>query len=679
MFASVVALCLVVFGQNCSSGFQGGNKADVSPASPTPLGSPPGIDPTFSFIESAMFTGSTGYKLPYKNYQPTAASIELKFDSSNNPIVRSTCGVFKSSDRGDTFTPMTFAGVESDPRNMYFDGNNVYISTVIGLYKSSNSGLTFQLILDRSKAQNILDSKPSQYKCSSTSLGAAFQTGEILASGDLILVSTSLGILRSTDGGLTFAPVTVVIQGYVMGALQNITRMMKKDNAIYISAAGGGPRNANTFRTFHAGTNEACTMNPALPGGAMIVSTDGGATFGPAPGIGNFDIIQNFDFSPTRTHILASNQHYFSALDGQSFTGSTSTSFSPVAFSYGDAAFPLAATSTRVFTTRSESNRGESLILVESLNDGIKFNDRQIDPQIPASDVVVTGVYARGSDVYITSDKGLYISRDGGATFAIRKRFSSDFCTVPWWQKSTVSGFVGDTIFTLFPGFTPLRSSTDQGKQFTADDVVRPGIPNGENGVYLSHVSNMTSVESTIHFGFYSGGTQVAVTSFDGGKTFQPFAENDPRYNGKKIFFLGGSFGAFYVSADGVDERNQLQILDNNSTYVEAYSVDGRMVVSRYGQGLMVLKGGTVENSYPEAGGFPKIREVGGVIFAIGTVTMVSFDKGKSFQRAKGSPYFGKDIVAFGRKVYLITLSSNSIYESNDSGQSFHPAVGRLE
>lgn len=672
--ATMVALFLMVVSfQNCSQGSGSGtaNPNTSPPTSNVPLDSPPNIPE-----ESTMFTGSTGYKLPYENYQPTSDTTAIQFDSRNNPIVRSACGVFRSSDRGNTFFPMTLSGVEADPFNMYFEGNNVYVSTALGLYKSSNSGVTFQLILDLVKAQKILASKPPQYKCSSIGLGLAFRTDKIWASGDLILVSTGLGILRSTDGGATFNPVTIAIQGYMMPPLQNITKIMQKGTALYISADGGGPQAANNFNTFHVGTDEACTPNPVLPGGAMVVSIDGGATFGPVPGIGSFGIIQNFDFSPTRTHILASNQHYFSELDGQSFIESTSTSFSQSAFSDGSATFPLAATSTRVFATRSGSNR-KSLILIESLNDGITFKDRQIDPQIPVSDLLVTGVYVRESNVYITSDKGLYISRDGGVTFAIQKRFSSDFCTVPWWQNSTVTGFVGDTIFTLFPGFTPLRSSSNQGQLFTADSAARPGIPNGENGIYLSHVANMTSVESSVHFGFYAGKSKIAVSSFDGGKTFQPFVENDPRYNGKRIFFIGGPYGTFYVAGDGVDERNQVQ--SGPELLYGAYSVGGRMIVSRPGQGLTVLKGGQVEHSYPESGGGRvKFREIGGVIFAVGVVTtMVSFDQGQSFQRASGSPYFGTDIFAFGKKVYILT--TNSIYESTDNGRSFHPAVGRLE
>ena len=133
----------------------------------------------------------------------------------------------------------------------------------------------------------------------------------------------------------------------------------------------------------------------------------------------------------------------------------------------------------------------------------------------------------------------------------------------------------------------------------------------------------------------------------------------------------------FYVSADGVDERPQLQALDPASVYIGAYSIGGRMIVSRYGDGLLVLRGNQIEHAYPETGGWPKIREYGGVIYAIGTVTMVSFDKGASFQRAPGSPYFANDLIAFDNKVQLI--SNGSIYESTDGGHNFHLLVGKLE
>lgn len=645
----------------------------VEPAGPV-------LTPTFEPTASLFSSGTASYKFPYQNYQPPVDTLDVVFDSSGNPILRSACGVFKSTDHGNTFAPMSFPGVEAETDKLAFDGSNVYVGTPIGLYKSSNSGTSFQLILDRNKAQAIINSSPPALKCVNISLGPAFPVRQVFADGNLILASTNIGVLRSTDGGTTFAPIVVSNQGYMMPPAHIITKISKKGSSIYISNEWAGPSAANVFNTFHVGTSEACALNPALPGVAMIVSTDGGATFTGAPGVGTLNIIHNYDFSSARTHVLSAYQHYYSSLDGQTFIGSSSTSFSPSVFENSAETYPLAVTPSRVFATRSSSSNRRSLILVESLNDGLTFADRQIDPQVSAADLVVAGVFAHGSDVYLASDHGLYVSRDGGATFPVRKRFSSDFCTLPWWKYSTVRGFVGNNVFAVFPGFTGLRSSTDQGLRFIAglpEDAPPPGIPNGDRDIYLSRLTNMTSIGSSIHWGFNAGGVTKAVSSFDGGKTFQPFVQDDPRYNGKKIYFLGTSFGTFYVSADGVDERPQLQALDPASVYIGAYSIGGRMIVSRYGDGLLVLRGNQIEHAYPETGGWPKIREYGGVIYAIGTVTMVSFDKGASFQRAPGSPYFANDLIAFDNKVQLI--SNGSIYESTDGGHNFHLLVGKLE
>jgi hypothetical protein len=223
--------------------------------------------------------------------------------SGNNLYVIAGGNLAISNDGGNSFRSAT--GIGGTPYCIFADGANLYVGTSIGMYISNNSGASFPIIANQGHPFYVVyESGGTAYGVSNTGLvttnvtvnGVSSTTkpildntygaNGILLNNGILYISTSRGLLISTDGGTTYA----LKNSTQLGSLSNNTTagLGAIGNKVFVATGGGissTTDGGNTFtNNFSPGQSYGLTTNGntvylATFNYGLGVSTDGGTTF----------------------------------------------------------------------------------------------------------------------------------------------------------------------------------------------------------------------------------------------------------------------------------------------------------------------------------------------------------------------------------------------------------------
>lgn len=307
--------------------------------------------------------------------------------------------------------------IVEDPNN----ANIIYIGAPAGgVWKSTDSGATWTPLGDDLAVMGV----------SSIAISAANSNVIYLATGDADGGDTySIGVLKSTDGGLTWAEV-----GNVGGNLKDIVVSPIDEDIVYVASNGG------VYKTIDGGTtwNQVLTGSyrdlELKPGTASTVyaatsdqvrySTDSGATWTLATGIpsgGNRIAMAVTPANNNYVYVLRANGTgdyggiYRSANSGVSFTARNTTTdvFDGSSQSWYDMAIGASATNaesifTGVLNVWRSTNGGTTI-------SGINSWSNPAGAAYTHADIHFLRGY--GNKIYCGSDGGVYRSTNNGTSF----------------------------------------------------------------------------------------------------------------------------------------------------------------------------------------------------------------------------------------------------------------------
>ncbi len=592
-------------------------------------------------------------------------------DDTGNLYANSACGVFKSTDAGNTFSSFNIP-VPNSINGLAFGIGRIYVATD-GFWVSSDGGTTYRNTLNAKIAQSIFANNPPN-TCSQVSFGIGLGVQQLAAQGNFLVLGTGYGLFVSHDGGESFTVPTSISGGYVLPPIQ-ASSIDIVGNKIYVSTNWGDPTNVNT-RPLSGGT---CQSN-SIPYYSVLVSTDGGVTFNSiSSGIAAEPVYQSRN-TPSTIYALGSvgtktTTSYIRSVDSGISWSLPTNSPIPVINNMDLWDFNEILETSQSLFILADANYGTGLgySLFRSSDWGSSFGSK-INLGQADSEIAGFGLAHVGNKLQVMTNQGVLISSDEGNSFSSLKKFSSNFCTYPWWGNIYDATASGNNVYNYT--LQQMRwNSTDGGKTFNQSNPT---------GISESIYEMYASGNSLYELGSHTGNLYV---STDKGATFNgPVGSVADANTGFTIFpgSKGGSSSGFYWSSDGSDQRSQVApyMTAHNSFISEAISFGNRIVAGTYAAGLVVYENGNqiylnTDIQQNGSGQWLRIRYVNGALYVLGNYMLVSYDMGKSFQKIPTAPSFPQEVMNING--VTVALSWNYMWLSTDKGQTFSPWTGSIK
>lgn len=202
--------------------------------------------------------------------EPTAANNSMVITNSNDIVVGTIYGIFKSSITNAGFLYSSSGYSASSVYDMFEDSNgNLYSVTLDAVYKSTDIGTTWSRIIARS----------TLYK-------------SVATNGNNIFLGKNDGVMRSSNGGATWAYVN---NGLTIGGQQYVNHLEVTAAGTILAGTGGGlfrsTNNGDSWSKIAAFSSNDISYITIKPNGDIFVSsnlnyyksTDDGVTWNLSP------------------------------------------------------------------------------------------------------------------------------------------------------------------------------------------------------------------------------------------------------------------------------------------------------------------------------------------------------------------------------------------------------------
>lgn len=631
----------------------------------------------------------SGYK-EYPNIMPLTGHLTmdifdsapriLKGDDKSSVFILSSCGVLESKDSGLSFVNKKMNLPES-PLSMAKANGRIFIGARSGVFISVDDGTSFRRTLDVKVAQKIFESQMSRsLPCSEVpSFGNTLGVNRLEASGTTVIVGTSYGTFVSSDSGETFNLPTMSSGDYVLPELNlaDIQFVGSSGSEIWLSILGTQKKPVLTQKG-----NAACNTSSDVPAYGLLRSIDGGKTFRSIPAAGyRSTAVLKSAYKNTRLYLMGNqdpmdsiNQGFIRSLDsGSSFSQSAESPVKSNSRLDGEQNM-ISETANGVLNVLRRTDEGTQLYRSE--DEGNTFVAVAMSSSHSHQKLVHYGLVESNGKILVSSNQGLWVSRDEGKTYQLSKQYKSNYCVAPWWHGVQAFASSGSSLYVSnkFGNFI----STNDGQTF--DVMMGKGLDPAAKELYATGVSTVYA------FGSSSG---IYVSQDNGSHFSGPFQTFKDVNTQETLFYSDSNYGGlsdsgslvagYYLSSDGTDQRVQLKKwLSENSSLrlMSALSLGNRIVASVYPFGVVVYENGIkiYENSEIGSGGstnFIRIRKVNGIIYLLGQEIWSSHDLGKTFKKLSSAPHFGVDAAAVKGSVW-IPDSSDFLWKTQDQGQSFN-------
>lgn len=447
---------------------------------------------------------------------------KFAFDPVNASIVyaASDNGVFRSTDGGQHWTgaATTLGTSMFDIAVASADSQNVFASSVFGLYKSSDGGGTWAVVHGF-----------SSFKV------AVSPNGNVIYS-----YAGASGVIRSTDGGLTFVsagagiPLATSITALVMdpqnpdtvyASVLSIAGVYKSiDGGAHWTAANGG-LTAQAYYSLAMDPSNSSTLYLGPGPGRIFKSTDGGTSWAELTnGLSTtfYRAIAVKATSPT-TILAATDQGIYKSPDaGASWTGPTLPfSATMIAINPIDPTIVLAVSS---FNVLRSANSGLNYTVSSAGLNAFYTQSIAVDPRNEAV-------------VYASGPAGIFKSADRGVNWTSIGTFSVAVAVDP---------FNSQTLYAITSG--ELRRSLDGGATWQSFTT---GLPAGSTSFILPDPQVQGTIYAIHANSIYKrSGTNPWAPSSVGIGSVNPPPSGFPTYlaidrNNSSTIYAGGTWGIF--------------------------------------------------------------------------------------------------------------------------------------
>jgi hypothetical protein len=565
------------------------------------------------------------------------------------------CGIFRSTDRGNSFENVNFPDGNLSGNaisSFYADGKDFYISAKNNLYKWTASNQQYRIVLTMDQWLAIIQRVRS---CSSVGGGSRTFLPVAYAKGPLIVIGHGSGIVVSTDGGASWNRAKFLIGEYEIN--HSSIRVIEFKGKIFASlpitiqsvytstkqcvfgeqahALLGGRNGAGIFEYANDGKTFNLTTNS--PGLAWAIATNG-------------QRLVAFSARPTKISGLLQDVSLYQSSNGHDWV--------PV------------NTRLNLFWPWTLNFVGNDLLAGWSdFMTRTDLSSPELTQVLPKEKV--RAFAANGNNVYVMTDKGLKISRDGGLTFPTSKTFSSPFC-----GANTLSSGGGVSVANYNEELFISHNEAFQKVLITKSGLVEIGeqFPSS-----FDHVpSDVVGFGSTL----VSNGPRV---STDGGKTWSGVM-TEARIPGRTEVVRSASSVSpnlyLYVSEDGSNQLTPaIQNLEASlGSILSAHSYGSRLITSFHGGGVLVFENGVEIARHPifeSSGNGRSIKRINNTIYVLSKELWASQDNGLTFQIVPSAPFSLRHLFAIRGRILGFTNGLFTI--SKDDGKTFYPWRGCLE
>jgi hypothetical protein len=516
-------------------------------------------------VTSGNSTKVTGVTSPYTLTGLTNGTAYYFAATAQNALGESSLSVTDGT-RASEFIPLPQHAIGNEsfggwPRGgIFVDGTTLYIANYGGLSISRDGGNTFY---NRTVVNGL--GSPEVF--------------EVFAAGSNVYAATGGGLSISTDGGISFTNRTTA-----HGLPTNIVEgVWASGSAVYAATQSGLSISANggtsfTNRTIANGLGSNVVKNVLVSGttifvatdGGLSISTDGGTSFSnrtTANGLGNNQVNNVF---------VSGSNVYAACPSGVSISTDGGSTFSNRGFAAG-----VVGGVQDVFVSGSYVYAATHLGLSVSADGGASFTHRTTADGLFSNGL--GGVWASGSTVYavnIVEGAGFSVSTDHGTTFTIRSTNG------PVSEQSRDIFVSGSNLY-LATGrglFISTNGGADFVKRTTADGLGS----NGTSAVFVSGSTVYVATESGLSISTNGG------TSFVNRTTSQGLGSNDVDgvfASGSTVY--AATFGGLSISTNGGDSfTNRTTLNGLGSNIVRAVSVSGSTVYAATNNGLSISTNG---------------------------------------------------------------------------------------
>lgn len=545
-------------------------------------------------------------------------TVKAFFQNGDVLLIGTDRGLFISNTKLETFDPRTVAdGLGSDIVNSIFaDGTNIYVATDEGFSVSHDNGQTFKNFFVKEKISDVLGD-----------------------GGNIYLRTYAGRIHRSRDNGLTFSDITPA------KGPGNCRGIAASQGNFYLSCHGG------TYRSTDGGENYT-DVKGFHPSGVYVLAASGNNLYG---NWGGGKVISSSDNGETAQEyrvsagemssieqIFADYQNGTAVVyvgtwgNGLFRSDDSGRSFQRVAdFPFVHHSTPLYVKGANVYTSPHSPYYGEPWLGIQISSDDGK-NWQRYFPHYGPPSRQITDAVVEGDDIYVTSRRGLSMSRDGGRSFD-----NNVSALINYAQVNDIIRF-GKALFALGRsdggidmGYEVLALSTDNGQTFqnTPPKSLFVEVKN-------KYVFKMFQTADT-PIGYGPSLKDDFEVSGDG-------VNYEPRQGLAKRDFFKSSCGSYVVTDVGdifVMTCSGLQISKDGGKTFQFFPVDENF------SALTSYRYLTVSGS--------------SVVITSGDNVFVSSDEGRSFFKSKMKVYYPgstKPLISNG-----LILIKNSQYEEDES------------
>ena len=323
-----------------------------------------------------------------------------------------------------------------------------------------------------------------------------------------------------------------------------------------------------------------------------------------------------------------------------------------------------------------------------SSDGGATFSPLVVDAGRP--NMPVFAIASSQRRLYASTDQGLYISDNEGASFTTRKNWSSPNCTYPWWNLAGYANLqVSASGNSILAGILPngdLPLSIDNGQTFSFSRQVTLPAEFRNRKIFLDG-------PDVVFMGAeLSGAKRIGFSkSTNGGVSWSDFA---PSYNmtgtSKILYPLDKKplnlDGGLYTAADGINLLGWVSAA-NLPDVLSAYSSDNRLITTNH-NGYNIYENGSLKRAISSLEASSNATEFGSS--QIIDLPSGPFYLGKRvFANDPGNPNFFKQVLTApsmpmtifenSTGIYVVTgLGGYYLYRSVDGGKTFAPVIGAL-